>query len=238
MDIKQEASAARARYEERKKERGNIPIPPRPDPREVIFNDVMNMMIPPAYQEYDLATLKPDTTYCKTPVEFQQFVIDMLRGNPTKGYAFFGPPGCGKTTMKNALLREAIRRNAYSEGPYTPVYSTKMPQWLMDMENAKFNRALPPQFHHLRAVSHWRNCQARTQYFLDEFDKCSSQEFINLTVMEFIDTLSEMGDKISLVICTNMKYDEFLGRFGDHITRRIEKMCQIVDYHPAMGEQS
>jgi DNA replication protein DnaC len=237
MDVKQEASTARARYEERKKERGNIPIPPRQDEREKIFNDVMDLMIPPAYQEYDLATLKPDTTYCKTPVVFQQFVIDTLRKNPTKGYAFFGPPGCGKTTMKSALLREAIRRNAYSGvSSYRPLYSTKMPQWMIDMEEAKFNRAPQPQFHHGRALTNWKNSQARSQYFLDEFDKCSSQEFINLTVMEFIDTLSEMGDKTSLVICTNMKYDEFLGRFGDHITRRIEKMCQIVDYHTATGE--
>jgi hypothetical protein len=112
-----------------------------------------------------------------------------------------------------------------------------MPQWVIELENAKFNRASEPYFHHMRAVAYWRNSQTRSHFFLDEFDKCGSQDFINLTLMEFIDTLSELGDKTSLVICTNMKCDEFLTRFGDHIMRRIEKMCKVVDYHSALGEK-
>jgi hypothetical protein len=236
MDIKDQTNAAQEGQQEPKKELLEVPIR-RPTQEDEVFERMIDAMIPPAYQEYDLRTLKPDTKYCRTPVEFQQFVIDMVKAKPQDGYAFFGPPGCGKTTLKNAMLREAIRRNTYRLAPYRVLYSTKMPQWVLELENYKFNRAPAPHFHHLRAVTIWKHEQRRSQYFLDEFDKCGSQEFINLTLMEFIDTLSEMGDKISLVICTNMKYDEFLTRFGDHIMRRVEKMCKIVNYHAAIGEQ-
>jgi hypothetical protein len=53
-----------------------------------VFKRMTDIMIPPAYQEYDLTTLKPDTHYCRTPVEFQQFVIDMVRAEPRKATRF------------------------------------------------------------------------------------------------------------------------------------------------------
>jgi hypothetical protein len=236
MDIKNKISPIYESQPERTKQELVTSIR-RPTEEDAIFKRMMDMMVAPAYQEYDLATLKPDTQYCRTPVEFQQFVIDTVKTEPQKGYALFGPPGCGKTTIKNALLKESIRRNTFRLAPYRQLYSTKMPQWVLELETAKFNRGPSPYFHHMRAVTIWRNEQMRSQFFLDEFDKCGSQEFISLMLMEFIDTLSELGDKTSLVLCTNMKCDEFLTRFGDHIMRRIEKMCQVVDYHAAIGEQ-
>ena len=94
--------------------------------RLATFVKLWTKNVPPSYRQFILRTLAPcEAVAERVPLERQQRIINAIRENPGKGYAFFGPPQAGKTVMTTALYTEQL----WKEVMQTPHLDSKARKW-------------------------------------------------------------------------------------------------------------
>jgi DNA replication protein DnaC len=190
--------------------------------------------VPKHDRDISLDTLAPSDK-SRLSFEKQQEVIDELRANSTKSYAFFGPVGTSKTTFCVALYRKVLW-DAYTgdERVYT---WDRRPQtvwrvsakYLLDefVGYSKGERKLPNV--NRKAIN---ECYDRPHLFIEEIDKVTYTKFKTDTLFELIDAIYENDGQ--LVFNTNLTPAEFEAQFwpptGPAFTRRIGEQATIKNF--------
>jgi DNA replication protein DnaC len=161
----------------------------------------------------------------------QQRLIDNLRSNPGGSYAFFGPCGIGKTSFMAALFQAAV------ESQTRGLYYVQMKQFLHDLRRLECGEDLLPTVS-AGTIEEAFSAGVRPRVFIDEFDKVTASEFARNTVHELIDRLYGLSgahsQAVQLVIATNLERTLFAQVWGEPILRRIETLCDVVDFFEAM----
>jgi len=201
--------------------------PIRLDPLQEKFKLIWNDVTVPAYRHIRLKNLQPNEDKCITSIKFQEYVLKTVRENPLKGFVFFGPSGCGKTTIMTGLKRAAVN-DCLRNGNI--IYSTTMPDWVIGMQNY-FRGGIIPDFQGGKAAMASNNGHV-AYFFIDEFDKVLDNNLIQIHVTKLIQDIFDGLGILSLT--SNRTLEELRTQFGDHIVRRIEDNCEVIDYFKEM----
>lgn len=184
----------------------------------------------------------------KLPFEKQQGLIDLIRANYHQGFAFFGDPQTGKTTMSNLLFKAAIIERVIAEherGSFiTPanvwrITARALCQQAQDraMGRDRDDEVMgsPGELFaaQQRIVSKERIQRAvdaglRPRLFIEEWDKVGLTDFRRETLFDILDAI--YSAKGQLVMTSNLKWDEFVATFGD-TSWRIEQNCFVVELY-------
>jgi len=184
-----------------------------------------------------IETLEPclDRSQCFAPVEVQGQVIQLLRKNPDSSYAFFGPTGCGKTTYMAALYRRAV------ETQRRACNYMQMADLVRELRGIECGREITPYLSRdvLREAV---KDGLRPRVFLDECDKLKPTEFAVGVVHEVFDELyrlcGENSPGVQLVVATNLSRVEFTQVWGANVLRRIEAVCDVLDFFDVLGART
>jgi DNA polymerase III delta prime subunit len=158
------------------------------------------------------------------PVDRQKRILQHIAANPLNSYVFSGPPGVGKTTLMHEverLAREARGyKNHYVYSRTATRYQHDARAWQMGDRSVS---VVKPQDFEIGLTG------IQFSIFMDDFDKITGTEFIQLQLHELIDTIVKPRTPANqLVITTNMRKDEFAKFFGGAIHWRISKYCNWV----------
>lgn len=188
--------------------------------------------IPLRYRMARIGTLKPcsDLSTCFSPVEVQDTVIRQLKENPENSYVFFGPTGCGKTTYLAALYRHAV------ETQRRACFYTQMADLVRQLRDLELGREILPYLTRV-TLREAVNNRLRPRVFLDECDKLNVSEFARSAVHEIIDECYKLAGNdstgVQLVLATNLNRAEFSEMWGAPVLRRVEAVCEVVDFFDA-----
>jgi DNA polymerase III delta prime subunit len=158
------------------------------------------------------------------PVDRQKKILQHIVANPLDSYVFSGPPGVGKTTLMNEVERLAREARGY-KNHY--VYSRTATRYQRDartyaLGDHSVGVVKPEDFE-----TSWKGIQYSV--FLDDLDKITGSEFIQLQLHDLFDTITKPRSPANqLVITTNMRKDEFAKFFGGAIHWRVSKYCNWV----------
>jgi hypothetical protein len=191
-----------------------------------------------------METLAPSDK-SRLPFAKQVEVINQIRSEPTKSYAFFGPAGTSKTTFCVALFEQALwddldncARSYWGE----PQLSTwrKSTKYLLDefvaYSTGKEVDGKPAKLPSVnRRVIDQLGRQGiayRPRLFLEEIDKVAYSKFKTDTLFELIDSIYE--NEGQLVFNTNLTIPEFEAQFGTKegpaFTRRIGESMEVFNF--------
>ncbi len=173
-----------------------------------------------------------DPSQCFAPVELQRQVIQRLRENPDGSYAFFSPSGCGKTTYMAALYAHAV------ETQRRACFYVQMADMVRELREVECGREIIPYLSR-EVLREAVKDGLRPRVFLDECDKLKPTEFAVGIVHEVFDELyrlcGEDSPGVQLVVATNLGRDEFAQAWGANVLRRIEAVCEVLDYFEVLG---
>ncbi|MGB7437445.1 MAG: hypothetical protein WBR26_22865 [Candidatus Acidiferrum sp.] len=194
--------------------------------------------VPPAYRHCVLRTLEPFVE-AVVSADRQAEIIAMLKNNPDKGYAFFGPPKAGKTVWTYALYAEMLYRYHMNDNGSmrVPVRRTttkrmldqhsdynvcrKNPEWT---EVDRIVNAPDVTADKIRDVS---KTGRKYRLFLDDMKGWDVSATSIGTLSEVLNTLEE--NEGQLVVATNLTIAEFKSKYGEALFWRISKLCTVVD---------
>jgi hypothetical protein len=190
--------------------------------------------VPPAYRRFTLRTLQlyPPSA---VPLEKQAEIITVLKVNPDKGYAFFGPAGTGKTVWATALYSEMLYRQYMRPHPrwnWFPVrrISTKAmldqhSHWLKRRSNSE-NPALEPDITSEKITAATKAGQTY-RLFLEDMNGSGESPERRAALFDVLNTLSEKGGQ--LVLTSSLTVAEFKREYGENLFWRIAKHCTVVN---------
>ncbi len=190
--------------------------------------------IPPRYRWARLEILEahPDLEKWGAPPELQARIIRLLQENAEDSFAFFGPAGVGKTTNLYALYRHAV------ESQLRACWSVQMARLVADLRSLEFGTEMEPCLSR-RMIRDAHEERVRPRVFIDEFEKLNLTNFAHNAVGELIDETYKLsaqeGKGVQLVVATNLSREEFITVWGNHILRRIEEVCRVVDFFQAVA---
>ena len=176
-----------------------------------------------------IETLEPcfDTSKCFAPVELQRRVIRLLEQEPDGSYAFFGATGTGKTTYLAALYRHAV------ESQRRGCFYTRMADLVRELRDIECGREITPYLSR-EILRHTIELGLKPRVFLDECDKLKPTEFSVHALHEIFDEIYRLCEQhspaVQLVVATNLNRDEFCQNWGANVLRRIEAVCEVIDY--------
>jgi hypothetical protein len=191
-----------------------------------------------------LATMKPYEG-SPLPLDKQRLVIDAVRSRITEGWAFFGLPGVGKTTLANGLFHQAVMCRLLDEkerGWYLPASLWRMTargicQQAQDRlihandsaENFCYDptemartqrRIISPE-----RIERARNAGLTPHLFIEEWDKIGNvTDTRRDTLFDILDCMYRVEGQ--LVVTSNLTWDEFCATFGQ-TSWRLNKICNI-----------
>ncbi len=188
--------------------------------------------IPPRFRWARLENLEahPDLEQWGAARDLQCRLLRLLKEHPEDSFAFFGPTGVGKTTLLCALYRHALRTQLRA------CWYVQMPRLLADLRGLELGTEREPCLSR-RMVQDAALDRLRPRIFIDEFDKVRVTDFALNAVGELIDQLYALsgreGRGVQLVTATNLTRTEFVRVWGNHILRRIEAVCRVLDFFEA-----
>jgi hypothetical protein len=191
-----------------------------------------------------LATLKPFDGN-KIPLQKQQQIIDTVRTRINEGWAFFGLPGTGKTTLSNCLFHQAVMRRLLDEETMEGVLPASL--WRITaralcqqaQDRATHSNDSADDFMfgdpgemfraQQRVVSRERIERAHKagltpSLFIEEWDKVGLTDFRRETLFDILDCMYNVNGQ--LVITSNLTWPEFCSTFGG-TSWRLNKICNI-----------
>jgi hypothetical protein len=197
------------------------------------------LTVPPAYRFARLSQLQPyEGAAAVVSMERQQKILDALRANPGKGYAFFGPAHCGKTVWSTALYAENLYRTCMDGGwrggsPIWRISAKKMLQEHTDYATHRFDKddegfsvVDQPSVSADKIVKLTKQGK-KFRLFLEEIDKIKETESRRNNLFEIVNALHEQEGV--LVVNSNLTQAEFQAQFGEDFAWRIGKMCTVVN---------
>lgn len=179
------------------------------------------------------------------PLDKQRLVIDAVRSRLDEGWAFFGLPGVGKTTLANGLFHQAVMRRLLDEhdrGYYLPASLWRMTargicQQAQDRlmhandsaedfmydpaEMARTQRrVISPE-----RIERARNAGLTPHLFIEEWDKIGNvTDTRRDTLFDILDCMYRVEGQ--LVVTSNLTWEEFCATFGQ-TSWRLNKICNI-----------
>jgi DNA replication protein DnaC len=186
-----------------------------------------------------LETLTPSKK-SRVPLDQQAEIVNKLRADPTKSYAFFGPAGTGKTTFGVALYEQALESNPKAcLGIYTPHIWRASAKLLMEefvayatSKEVDGKTAKEPRVNRRIVTTAVKNGLV-PRLFLEEIDKVTYTEFKSNCMFELFDAIYE--NKGQLVFNSNLTPGEFVKQFGPingpTIKRRIEETMKVYNFY-------
>lgn len=193
----------------------------------------------PRYWGSFLSKLQPSKVSL-LPLGRQAEIIDKLRKEPDKGYAFFGPARTGKTTFAVALFAENMWRELNNVGlsnSVFPVRRTSTKKMLdqhtdyamhkNDPDWSDLDRRLNAPDVSAEKIIEASKAGRKYRLFLEEIDKVKETESRRANLFELLDTL--YGCEGQLVINSNLKPAEFAAQFGADFMHRIGMMCEVIN---------
>jgi DNA replication protein DnaC len=199
-------------------------------------------LLPERYMRSNLWTLKPSPE-SNLSLTNQQFIIDLMKKEPTFSYFFFGQPGTSKTTFTTALIRAALERNwsklvgGSGVKPYWIHYInwSRYIQSLMDWQNhpdTADEPALTPE-----RILKWKRQGHTPVIAIEEIDKSRLTEYKANQLFELVDALDATEGQ--LIMTTNFRFveefqawlyqaDNSTNLAGEATWRRITR-CKIID---------
>jgi DNA polymerase III delta prime subunit len=158
------------------------------------------------------------------PVDRQEKLLQHVVANPLDSYVFSGPPGVGKTTLMNEVERLARKarghKNHYVYSRTATRYQRDATAYVMGDRRVSVVKAEDFEIG-LTGI--------QFSIFLDDLDKITGSEFIQLQLHDLIDTIVKPRKPANqLVITTNMRKDEVAKFFGGAIYWRVHKYCHWV----------
>ena len=198
--------------------------------------------VPPAYRKFTLRTLQPKEGLAVS-IERQREVMEAVRNDPNRGYAFFGPPQAGKTVMTTALYTEAlwnetVRAPQYDlkAQKYFPVWRISTKKMLDEHTDWTMHRNDPePEFGvgilqptvTVEKIAHVRKYNRTPRLFLEEIDKVKETDARRHNLFEILNAIHDYQGV--LVVSSNYDRVEFAHRLGDDLAWRIKESCKIAD---------
>jgi DNA replication protein DnaC len=200
--------------------------------------------VPRHYRHLLMETLAPSDK-SRLPFAKQVEVINQIRAEPTKSYAFFGPAGTSKTTFCVALFEQALWDNPYNCGstfsrPVQRSIWRKSTKYLLDefvaYSTGKEVNGKPAKIPSVnrRVIDELgrRGIASRPHLFLEEIDKVAYSKFKTDTLFEILDAIYE--NEGQLVFNTNLTIPEFEAQFGTKegpaFTRRIGESMEVFNF--------
>lgn len=152
----------------------------------------------------------------------RRFIHHLAQGEVSRGLLIFGPVGSGKSYLLGCIANEAISHGL--EVRYI-VYNDLLEELRHTFSKKEKDTSSMEIIHQTREVP---------LLLIDDLGTESSSEFTANTLYSIIDY--RYREEKPLVITTNLEIDELKDKFslmGDRISQRILEMCE---YLPLMGE--
>lgn len=184
------------------------------------------------------------------PMEQQQKLIDRIKEHPGDSYAFFGPPGTGKTTLANMLYKIMICMNLYGEMVEGKEKPWTTYQWRItarelcwqaqaaltgqDVVDEDYIDPLSPierrdacrRIVNRQKIQQAVNASLKPHLYIEEWDKIG--EVTNTRLLTMFDALDAIiSAKGQLVMTSNLTWTEFCQTFGQ-VNWRVEQNCYVV----------
>jgi hypothetical protein len=195
-----------------------------------------------------LKSLKP-SDLCKLDHEKQAKVIAKVQAAPDEGWAFFGPPDTGKTTLTVAIYKSVIGREWFKYN-FGSSYEISQHVWRVtarqlcdeaqDYATGKYEDGVtkflsasgPPTTVYTPTVTRAKILRAKQKnlvphLFLEEMDKVNLTEFRRAAIFDVYSAVHECEGQI--VLNSNLSWDEFVQTFGETVWR-IDEACNKVDF--------
>lgn len=188
-------------------------------------------------------------------VENQKVLIAKVQSDPDAGWAFFGPPGTGKSTLSAALFMRQLNHvylnkqfvNFPVSGPMSGLFRITARQLCEDAQDYVMGRYEDGRDwfgpHGKRTiyapiVSRARIMQAKQnglmpRLFLEELDKVGMTDFRRDTIFDVINAVHECQGQ--LVVNSNLTLREYADIFGKAFWWRTRENCYTVDLFDGVG---
>jgi hypothetical protein len=168
-----------------------------------------------------LYALKPRTAT-------QANVISVLNGNPRMGCALIGKTDSGKTQILYSMY---LRDVEGAEWPHRFVL-IDMSSLVAATREYEFGEGEHPELSTEMIADHARR-GLRLSVYIDEFHMFGS--FTDYAISKIREIINEMWKhrdtgRLKLSLTANFKALEMIDRFGGSLYRRIEDLCQIVEF--------
>jgi DNA replication protein DnaC len=175
------------------------------------------------------------------PLERQTKLLKLVRENPDDGYAIFGAPQTGKSTVAVGLYAKVLYRELRTAelipGYRNPVRrlssKTMLDQqqaWAMRNLSAGMDDETPePEVSRDRIIRCFEKQGARFRLFLEEIDKVRETEARRSNLFETLDTLH--GCMGQFVMTSNLTPQQFSESMGGDFMHRVTAMCKIVNLY-------
>jgi DNA replication protein DnaC len=205
----------------------------------IAFTKVYFDTVPLKYRHITLRTLQPYPS-SPVPLERQAHVIGTLKADPNKSYAFFGPPGSGKTVWATTLYSEMLYRQYTEPRPrwkWFPVRRTSITKMVEQHADYAVRRNNPDwtdldrrlnapdvTADKIRAVT-----QTGDKYhlFLEDVNGGDLTATSRAILFEVVNAVYE--NEGQLVITSNLTPAEFKRQYGEDLYWRIVEHCTIVN---------
>ena len=194
-----------------------------------------------------LNNLKP-SDLCKLDPEKQAKVIAKVQAAPDEGWAFFGPPGTGKSTLSAAIYKNVAGREWYKHS-FGSSYEINQHIWRItarqlcdeaqDYATGKYEEGVMKFLSGGQATTVYSPTVTRAKIlrakqknlvphlFLEEMDKVNLTEFRRAAIFDVYSAVHECEGQI--VLNSNLSWDEFVQTFGETVWR-IDEACNKVDF--------
>lgn len=194
--------------------------------------------IPARYRSATLQDLEPcnDHSLCFSEPELQAQVIAHLKAQPDDSYAFFGPPGFGKSYYLAALYRHAVETQGIG------CYFVQAAELVRSFRAEELGDEIRPYL----SIETLRECVGqgrRPRIYIDEFERLPTfSQFVWAKVSEFVDEMYRLAGQdsrgLQLVLASNLTRAEFADLWGSAVLRRIEGVCAPMDFFAVGTERS
>jgi hypothetical protein len=175
------------------------------------------------------------------PLERQANLLSLVRDNPDDGYAIFGAPKTGKSTVTVGLYAKVLYHELMTS---TDIPGYRLPirrlssKTMLDQQQAWATRNLSagleedipePEISRDRIIRCFERQGAKFRLFLEEIDKVRETEARRSNLFETLDTLH--GCLGQLVITSNLTPQQFAENVGGDFMHRVTAMCKIVNLY-------
>lgn len=185
------------------------------------------------------------------PLPVQQKIIDAVRARQNEGWAFFGLPGVGKTTLADCIFHQAVWRRLLMESASGSqvlpaslwrITARALCQQAQDRathandsaedfmyvpgEMMKAQRRIVSRERIERAhnTDLWDGQKLQPCLFIEEWDKVGLTDFRRETLFDILDCMYTCNGQ--LVITSNLTWADFCATFGG-TNWRLNKICNI-----------
>jgi DNA replication protein DnaC len=182
---------------------------------------------PALYANWKLRDMQPSENV-RLPLDRQQSILNYLHEHPLGSYAFFGPPGTGKTAYMAGLFRhlcaDSVKSTNYANTGNTFWYT--LPSWLREQIDFQFGRGAEPRMSARTIAMRSKYNMGHAYVFLDEII-VGKADFNLAPVLDLFEVLKNTDSVICLT--TNATQEELAALFGAHILDRIHRRCRVID---------